>query len=230
MKAISLCLWRRPEYTRKVLESIRVQPGGSDYTLFIGIDGEGPDPVAAIADSIKFAPKQIVRHRSHVGCNQNTKLTLARAFEKSDYVIHLEDDTPLGLDALKYFEWAQQFGTDRSLFTVGAWGIIPKLASKPQDNEVAIRRSHFSVWAWATWKDRWLEMERDWTTESDTKLSWDYQVDKVRAGRFQIQPIVSRSNNIGSDLGTHRGDYLLAEWAGSKDFKIPTTYRLDTER
>lgn len=225
MKIITLALWRRPDYTRQVLESLAKCPQFSDYLLIIGIDGGGDPDVEAVAKGFNARAMIDVRDR-HIGCNQNTKLLLQRAFSfpECDYVIHLEDDTPVAPDALTWFEWAGKLRENPNIFTVSGYaGQKPKEKLIGQEN-TAIYRPYFSCWGWATWRDRWQEMRNNWPYASDYELSWCRHVNEVRSGRCQIEPFVSRTNNIGDLLGTHRGSALHEYWAGSPGFQPQETF------
>lgn len=225
--------WRRPAYTGRVLDSLRKATGIGSYHLFVSVDGEGDPAVEKLLGRVDFCPFSVSSNGHHIGCNANTHAALAMAFTEADYVIHLEDDTPLAPDALRFFEWCKQFGNDSRVFTVSAWGVLPRPSARPNDSALAVMRQHFSCWAWATWKDRWLEMQAKWTVGPDHSqggdhTSWDFVLDRnVRGARFQIQPVVSRTTNIGSDLGTHRGDCLVVDWAGSPGFQAPPAYIAD---
>lgn len=227
MRAISISAWRRPDYFKQVLDSLKKCHGIEDYILYIGIDGKGDERVVEMARAIDFVPVQMLLNNRHLGCNQCTKHIQMYAFKHFDYVVHLEDDTPLAPDALRYFQWAEQFVQDLSIFSVSAWGVQPREAENHNDNARVVKKQWFSCWAWATWQDRWREMQHEWTTGSDSDKSWDIRVDEVRGPRYQIQPIVSRSNNIGEHLGTHRGACHVGDWAGSPGFASPTEYQKD---
>lgn len=227
MKVITLAAWRRPDYTKQVLDSIRRAHGVEDYALLIGVDGKGHEDVVKLVRSVDFVPSQVLINNQHVGCNLNTKYILMYAFQHFDYVIHLEDDTPIAPDALRYFEWASQFTSDPTVFVVSAWGVLPRGKAQPNDHQRIVKTGLFSCWGWATWKDRWLEMQQAWSLDGDMHKSWDIRVDEVRGSRYQLQPIISRSNNIGEHLGTHRGACHVGEWAGSPGFKTPTEYQQD---
>jgi hypothetical protein len=226
MKAISLCLWRRPNYTRTVLESLARCSEIGTYTIFAGIDGGGDASVIKELNAFNACRVISVLRKQHVGCNENTKLTLAEAFQESDYVIHIEDDTPIAPDALRFFEWANQFGSDKSVFTVSGWGVLPKPEPQPNDPARIFRIYNFSSWVWATWKDRWDEMLQNWSTRGDMDHSWDCQLDVIRGSRVQIQPVISRTTNIGNVLGTHRGECLVENWAGREGFSSPEEFIL----
>lgn len=229
MKVLSLCLWRRPKYTLAVLDALRHCAGVRDYFLVVGIDGGAPLAIQQIEKHIDFAPYTFLRHKEHIGCNQNTKLTLELAFSFADYVVHVEDDILFAPDALRYFEWAKQFGGDPSLFTVGAWrhvtGYLPGHLGEPLAQAGLVKRqSFFSCWGWATWADRWAEMKRRWTPNDDHALSWDARVQAIRKERYELAPMISRATNIGDKGGTHRGDCLVPYWAGSPGFVAPAEF------
>lgn len=230
MNGMSLCLWKRPKYSREVIESLRRQKSIGQYWLFIGIDGDYPDEVIAMARKIDFCKTTILAHNQHVGCNNNTRFTLATAFEYFDYVVHLEDDTPLGPDALTYFEWARNFGNDERIFTVSAWrhpnGWQPETGKPcpPDENSKVSLGNFYTCWSWATWRNRWFEMRHGWTQSDDHTLSWCRSVSTIRGDRWEMQPMISRANNIGEEMGNHRGACYLPYWAGSKEFKVPDKY------
>lgn len=237
-KVITCCFWRRPDYTRQVLESLRRCKGIQDYLLLIQQDGAddrgdaGQSAVRAICEKINFAPARIVSESTHLGCNQNTRRALAAGFRHADYVIHVEDDILLAPDALRYFEWARQFGSDPSLFIASAWGYPPAWrpssgSSKPAGTDYAVSSNAWLwIWGFATWRDRWEQMEANWTSCVDDKgHSWDcYLNEQVRGARESLMPHTSRSNNIGELDGTHRGACYQSYWAGSPEFENQGQY------
>ena len=154
-KVITCCFWRRPAYTKKIIDALKKCKGIGEYLILIQQDGAdskgdyGQSVVRNICESIDFAEARIVSESSHLGCNENTRRALAAGFVHSDYVIHIEDDVMVAPDALSYFEWARQFGSDPSLFIVSAWrhpaGWKP-LARKPKPlNQDVHCRNRFMV-------------------------------------------------------------------------------------
>jgi hypothetical protein len=236
-KIITCCFWRRPKYTRRVLDALRCCPGIHEYTLLIQQDGAdhrgdvGQSEVRSICERINFAPCRIVSESEHLGCNQNTRRALATGFRHADYVIHIEDDIQVAPDALQYFEWAKQFGSDRSVFvaSIWEWPAFGRRLTPAEDTHVKWHPG-LSIWGFATWRDRWEEMEKGWTNSRDDKTeSWDQYLEANVKGaeRGSLCPIVSRSINIGAENGTHCGDHLLSYWAGDKSFrrKNPPIYQ-----
>ena len=231
-KIITLCFWNRPNYAREVLEALERCYGIENYMLLIHLDGNGHKEIPSVAKSVDFAERVIIKHVDHLGCNETTRMALTHGFNESDYVIHVEEDVTIAPDSLKWFEWANQFGSRSDIFTANAWrhdvGWLPESGSQCPDGEgeKASIIPFFNCWGWATWIDRWKEMDAGWTTGTDLSFSWDLKVSEIRGNRMGIQPHISRAMNIGSGGGIHRGDYLLSHWAGSEGFSIPNQYSI----
>lgn len=58
---------------------------------------------------------KLVRHVNKLGCAGNMKYCLEYAFDENDYdyMMHLEDDTPVSPDYLLWMEWAYKITKDR---------------------------------------------------------------------------------------------------------------------
>jgi hypothetical protein len=152
-------------------------------------------------------------------------------------VIHLQDDTPVAPDALRYFEWARQFGRDPNVFTVTGYrhprDWMPGPSPKPQDEHVRVGPSHFfTCYGWATWRDRWHEMRANWPTNYWTQgtPAWDtYLCYEARKDRVEIAPYTARTRHIGVEGGMGFGHKVLPYWAGSAGFVAPQGYVLSGE-
>ena len=232
MKVITMPVWGRPQYAFKALESLSHCAGIEHYLLLIHIDGACHQDMKKLACSVEFCERIVVEHGEKLGCNGNTRHALAHGFKESNFVIHVEEDVVLAPDTLRWFEWANQFGSDADIFTVNAWrhdvGWLPESGSpKPADeDQKASKIPFFNCWGWATWIDRWREIDAGWTNGTDLSLSWDVKVSEIRGNRMGIQPHISRAMNIGSGGGVHRGDCLLTHWAGIEGFKTTSNYTL----
>lgn len=238
-KVITCCFWRRPVYTQMVLDALRACHGIGDYLLLIQQDGAdhrgdiGQSQVRKICERIDFADARIISEDQHLGCNQNTRKALAAGFRHSDYVIHVEDDILLSNDALKYFEWCRQFGSDPRLFIASAWGYPPAWKpsssyAKPPTTDYDVSSSAWLwIWGFATWEDRWRDMDAGWTNcWNDRDESWDCVLnERVRGSRESLMPHTGRSYNIGDNDGTHRGAAKPEYWAGSTGFDNHGTFR-----
>ena len=114
-------------------------------------------------------------------------------------------------DAFRYIKWAaRRYKHDPSYRTIGLWshkdGWAPDKPWNPSEPTRIMEQSLFSVWGWATWKDRWQEMSDNWTTGPDSHdTSWDVVMLSQLNGRKEVVPSISRAKNIGDVGGTHRG-------------------------
>lgn len=228
MKTISMTVWRRPEYTRMVLDALAANLGSGEYRLVVAVDvTSGPDREVMHILGQQHWPAKLEVHVAPAprGCNGNTRAALRAAFAppEVDYVIHVEDDILLAADALAWFEWAHRaYREDPSVFTVTAWrhpdGWLPETGKPQPPAEVwgCRREWFFTCWGWATWRDRWEEMDDRWTLlgDHDHDGSWDVRVSQIRGARQQLAPLVSRAVNIGAMGGTHRGHEPLSYWRG----------------
>ena len=233
-KVITLLFWKRPKYVRQVLDHLSQCRGIDAYHLVVHLDGPANKAVRELCHAIKFAPHETRQFHQNHGCNQCTRTVLRRGFDLSDYVIHVEEDVLLAPDALQYFEWARQFGPDKTLLNVSGirhpTGWLFEHGHFPDGQAIeqkAKRSGGFTCWGWATWKDRWQELDKIWSTEPDRKLSWDVRIEQYRRQHklAELMPLVSRVQNIGAEQGTHRGEYVLSYWAGSPGFVTPSKYQ-----
>ena len=108
VKLITLCLWRRPLYTRRVLAALAACDGIADYTVLAHFDGPPNIEVFHACADFTACPMEVMQSTTHIGGNASTLRVLDAAFEMADYVIHDEDDVLFAPDALRYFEWARQ--------------------------------------------------------------------------------------------------------------------------
>ena len=230
---ITMCVYRRPEYTRQVLQFLSKCTGINKYTVFISIEKEPHPDVITVIDSFKNIQIKKVPSSNKLGCNGNTHKALSLGFNDSDYVIHVEDDILLAPDALSYFEWARHFENHPDVFTVGAWrssiGWLPEggRPKPPQEDQKVSKQRFFTCWGWATWQNRWQSISEKWTKCADNGLSWDNNLNNLRGTRTEIVPCISRAINIGDNGGTHRGGCSLTYWANNitsqTDFLLITT-------
>lgn len=232
-KVITMCHWRRPEYTAKCMEYLSRCYGVSEYDVICKIDGGGDPLVEKACAALKPFVRNlnIETHKNHLGCNRNTYSALEAGFQASDYVIHIEDDILFAREALMFLEWSRQFESDTSIFTTGVWrhhhGWLPEQKRPwiPGHERWAGTFPGFFVWGWATWRSRWEEMKAGWTKGDDMKASWDtILTHNVRGNRMSFLPYIGRANNIGEVLGTHRGASCVSHWADSPGFVEPKRF------
>lgn len=171
---------------------------GWDISIFVDMQCE---QTLSVVESL--SPKSWGIHVSDgpIGCNENVRRAFRHGLGVSDFHVHLEDDTCPSKDALQFYAWASQFGSDPELFCVCGYS---RRGGEPSH---AVKSADYTAWGFATWRDRWLEMDADWS--NDTAISWDTWMDqRVRKGRLAISPLASRIQNIGRYGGTYNNPFV----------------------
>lgn len=101
MFTISMPVYRRPEYLRKSLDSIRSNKDHVDWTLVISVENGAIPEVMAMVDGISFMDKRIFHCPTKMGLDNNTNRAFNLAWKQgSDANLYLEDDIVLSKDAL----------------------------------------------------------------------------------------------------------------------------------
>ena len=102
---ITLTCSNRADYLKEVIDTINdADKTDIDILLLPSIDYKS-QKVVDIINNVDFINKEVVINNPRLGCNQNTLFAIDRGinFGFSDYVLHLEDDTPISKDSLQYF-------------------------------------------------------------------------------------------------------------------------------
>ena len=231
-KVITMTACRRPEYTKQVVDSLRQCTNSSEYKFVPFCDGPH-DEVIKVLESVDFCDLEVNVNERRVGHTLNTHRALSRAFELSEYVILLEDDTLLSKDFLEFHEFcSKKFKEDESVYTVSAghYNNVDKEYSEEQRSQYK-RNQWFSNQGWGTWIDRWEEpggIKEGWEQPETVAENvyrtnykyggWDGLMNKhARKGRDEILAVVSRVKNIGARDGVHWG-YNRAVYNTFEDF------------
>jgi hypothetical protein len=214
---LTMTAWRRPQYTRRVLESIIEAEKPGPIRLIACIE-PGNEGVPAQFRNIPFDYElRINDHR--LGGPRNTYQALSAGFELDDHVIHLEDDTVIASDALLYFDWAiRHYRYDKDVWTVTGYNRRVHPAA-PHERHTVKRRRFFTAYGIGLWIDRWEEAHTKWPSGEH---GWDRYMNRVaRGNRSEIFPLLSRIQNIGALDGYnvspsfHKRHHHTPEWAGN---------------
>lgn len=236
-KIISMVSWRRPQYTRKVLEALEKCTGIEEFQILLHIDGGYPDRVSEMIEGMKNLNLDIVlnRHFKNIGCAANTYSALSHAFSKqrSGWVIHLEDDTLPSKDFLSFMEQClDHYRDDENLFSVSGYhrvsgeekeGITDE-AMQTRAREIDFRMN-FSCWGWGTWERVWSEVRSNW---------FGYKWRKIRALIFQMLTFQHRHHFRGKLFrncvhSNWRGSWahpMNAYWRGNRCEVAPRISRV----
>jgi len=149
---------------------------------------------------------EIIVNKRLLGIYKNKIKALLVGFHQSDYVIHIEDDILLAKDALRFFEHCKKYGEDKSVFSVTAYNRTSSAPPSDQHHDIG-RRQYHHCWPWATWRDRWEELCRKKWSGNSAFLN-----EQLLEGRVEIFPVLSRSQNLGYQLGEFNGELLDEEY------------------
>ena len=214
-KTLTISGHRRPDYFAQVIGALSFCEGVSEYAVTAVLD-----PCSETAEHANIC-------RSHgisvqivgdpLGCGAMIRRCMEIGFARSDYHIHLEDDTVPSPDALRWFEWAGRHASPMTL-TVSGYN---QHGGEAEPN-MAYWRKWFTPWGWATWRDHWEGyLAPGWDTSF-----WDGGVQRIRKqlGMGEMFPRVSRIQNIGVTRGAfcpsedfHRENHHATRVAGPDD-------------
>jgi len=201
---VTVSAYNRPEYLEQTLAALSRCHGVFDCSVTVLLD-ECPETAQQQEICERFGFRHGVM-TPRVGCNRAILGALLYGFDElgGEYHVHLEDDTVPCRDALRWFAWARDaYRDDPAVFSVSGYQRV----SSGRVAESGLRR-WFTPWGWATWRDRFDGIRDGWSRHDD--ISWDVVVNhRLRAGRYEAFPTVSRIQNIGAERGTHVPD---AEW------------------
>ncbi len=214
---ITLC--RRPDYTHRMLEALSQCYGIDDYDLLFSVDfderheRESWDTYGLAVDFRTFYRHpacEVYHHKPRLGIDRNKMWAIPRAFEYTDFVIALEDDTIPAMDFLRYMEWAREaFRADPQCMAVS--GYSNPTTETPEDFLYqAFRREGFNTWGWGMWQNRWRKLFGDgsryvaYAGDLVDGLFDRYFRDLSHAKAYDIvQPAVARVQNVGELNGEH---------------------------
>jgi len=206
LKTITLVCKDRPDYTQKVLNTLKEQNKKlNDYKLYINIDS-GCKEVVDICKKIDFIETDIKIFKSGESnirkrIDLNTYDVMERTFnDGSDFNLYLEDDVIMSPDALDIMNWyIEQNLTDiATLCLCNLWD-----RTNPDENLIYGVRC-FCGWGFITNK---LQFEKYFKPAWLTKPSWDKAVaNHIRTFEkvYNLVPQLSRTSNIG-EKGTDNG-------------------------
>jgi glycosyltransferase involved in cell wall biosynthesis len=158
-KIITMTAWRRAHYFKEVIESIVNAEGSEEYHLIISIDGGYSEQQNLMKEVLEecIIEHTVYVHEENKGCAWNTGFVLRKGFEQAERVIHLEDDTVLHVDALKWFEYnLDKYEENPLIWSISAWNLgNDTLVGEWTEIDIVGIRQKFTCGAWAMWKSRY---------------------------------------------------------------------------
>jgi hypothetical protein len=215
LRVITMTAYRRPAYTREVLDALAKCDDIADWMLLPNVEPGHEEVIGAFRDWNACESRLLV-NRDRLGLNKNTHDVLFRAFQlRADVIAHLEDDTVPSPDALCYFEWAvRELLVPDVKSSDGHQILLASGYNKPK-NEPRVDQSHacqtrpiWSPWGWAVDRSRLAWLLINWCTRNRKCFTCQFK-SGYRRTRREVFPFLSRIQNIGYEFGENG---RTAEW------------------
>lgn len=166
--AIVIFVYNRPEHTEQTLTNLEKNISSDKYNVYIFSDGpkshKDYEEVTKVREIINkrynFKNIKVIERKKNMGLANSVIEGVTEVLNLYDSVIVLEDD----LITSKYFlefmnECLHKYRSNQTIWSIS--GFTPKL-NIPEDYSDDIYLSRRAIsWGWATWKDRWNEIDWD---------------------------------------------------------------------
>jgi hypothetical protein len=252
MNTITVAAYNRPEYLRTVLRSLVVALAasvefGRATRIVIGIDPGGGRNLEVQAVALQFyeviriatdarIPVEVIVWPEHLGVSEHPRRLLQYVFTelRSQFNIHLEDDTVLSPDALNLAAWYAH-GSYAQSHEVVCMSLHSRSTGYDFTRTVRLRPD-FGVWGWCcTYLAWWLWLSHYWNSKRTGMLGYDWSASHMmyRHGLWALEPALSRVRNIGREHGVHQtpGGYDAEMaglvWAGEAEIRTVESFVLD---
>src|SRR5574343_1470620 len=201
MKTMTLVAYNRPAYTAETLASIENARGFDTYKLYIALEPGNKETRDVV---INFCQRHqntvLIENPLKLGCNWNNKCVYDRIIaEGSEFNVAIEDDTPITIDALELADWFFKHPKRDDYLFLQFFSL-----HKVIERELEIMPcSMFSAWGWCFTKEKYeKEIEPYWMCNP---MGWDFSITSYMeaASVRGLRPILSRSRNVGRELGTY---------------------------
>ena len=262
---ICLFVYARADLTRQTVESLLVNPLASASTLHVFCDGPRPGArakVQAVRDYVHsirgFAKVVVHERRRNLGLAKSIITGVTEVLRQHDRVIVLEDDLHLSRGFLDFMNQSLQAYAAQPK-VMGVSGYAFPIDHGPQPAHDAAFGLRASSWGWATWRDRWEQIDwevRAYATFRRSPLQrlrfnrggsdLSHMLDRQMAGKidswairwcfhqFQhglvdVFPLRSLVENIGYGEGGQHCQQDVRGWTTRLDTDPPAQFRLPTE-
>lgn len=163
---IAIFVFKRPEDTRRLLESLCANPEWLSSEVWVFCEGaRGPadqaevDATRAVLRERDWHPKlRLIEHAQNQGCAKSILDGVARVLAEHDTVIVLEDDLEVAPAFLAYMnEGLRRYLAVEDVMQVAAY-TYPVDTHSSDD---AFFLPFPNPWGWGTWRRAWTHMNRD---------------------------------------------------------------------
>ena len=161
---IAIFVYKRPDHTRRMLETVRANAGFEGSPVFVFCDGpkrpEDEPEVRRTREIVRGqldGRAQIVERTQNMGLARSIIAGVTELVSRFGRVIVLEDDLLLSPATLGYFNAAlERYEADPKVMHISAY-MFPVAADLPQ----AFFYREATCWGWATWARAWQHFVAD---------------------------------------------------------------------
>ena len=193
---IVIFAFNRPDSLQRMIDSLKLNPLYEESEKFVYIDGPRSEDERHKVDEVIAVAENITHNVSispvNKGLGSSIIAGVSAVLEKYGKAIVLEDDLVFTPNFLSYMNQALEFyEDDNRIISICGYGLKIKHPKGYRGDVYLSGRS--SSWGWATWRDRWQQI--DWDI-----LDWnELSADRVRQKAF---------NKNGSDMFAMLKDYM----------------------
>lgn len=157
--------YNRPGHLSRCLESLSLNPQFSKHQIFIYLDGPLNNDVLSACLETKLVAQEFSIQNANVAVRSKSRNSglgefilsaIDEVLADSNEVIVVEDDLILNSHFLEFCSWGlKEYVHDLSVGSISGFSL-----------PIHINQSNYFIrgadcWGWATWKDRWIDFERD---------------------------------------------------------------------
>lgn len=181
---IVILVYNRPEHTRKCLDALMLNDGWKDSDVFIYCDGpkdpsDFNDKIEAtrkIADGVKGCKSlKVIKSTTNKGLYNSVLEGVKEVVNNYGNIIVVEDDLVTAPAFLKFMNMSlEKYSDDKGIACISGY-VYPLIGHIEQPFFI----KGADCWGWATWKDRWNDLNTD-----ATKLFSEIEKDKELQQEF----------------------------------------------
>lgn len=233
-KAIAITLYRRPDQTQNLFDSLSKAHGIEDYWVFITCDFKEEHEEAckevdklAMEFELSNTAMNVELYSGNGECKgvDLAKLfILPKAYKYSEYCVFLEDDTPIAQDGLRFFEAMYPYACQPDVVSISGYNRY--LEAAEHERVLAHEKYHldrgqqFTPWGWAMTRERYTQIigidgdkYKEATGEKANGL-FDHNLCRWMSENqpaYSIFPVLPRTNHVGADRAEHTPspEYLM---------------------
>jgi hypothetical protein len=183
---VALCVYNRPDHTRRTLESLGRNPGFDDTPLYVFCDGAKPgenvDEVVrtrAVVRALTPSSATIIEREHNLGLAESIIRAASQVCDEHGRFILLEDDDELSVHFLDFMNRAlDAYADDDCVMHVSGYAFP---SATPLPETFFIRPCFGACWGWGSWARAWqfFEPSVQWLLdqfEQNRRAAWEFNV------------------------------------------------------